>query len=223
MGTLSAIARGRPAHLALGLFEGVLVSVLPIEFNLLVIPAILILWAVAWIRSATAQERVGHRLKMLTAVGCTAIAALLPVKELDIRVGPMDYPEMSFGELEENLLKDWGISIQASDVRLYERRVAFVVPRRTSRREVMAMLARQTNTDLDIGYCGSGAFLLFGACPCFTRLRARDANPGLDAEQASVEHWVIARSFTAVSPGRRRGGWRESGRWRHGRPVRSPE
>lgn len=184
MGTLPAIARGRPAHLALGLFEGVLASVLPFEFNLLVIPAILILWAVASIRSATAQERAGHRLKMLTAVGCAFIAALLPVKELDIRVGPMDYPEMSFRELEENLLKDWGISIHASDSRLYERRVAFVVPRRASRREVMAMLARQTNTDLHIGYCGSGASLLFGACPCFTRLQARDATPERGADQA---------------------------------------
>lgn len=57
-------------------------------------------------------------------------------------------------------------------------RVAFSTGRRMTKRDVLKRLAHDTQTELHIGYCGTGETLLFGAYPSFTRLRGPGCQPG---------------------------------------------
>jgi hypothetical protein len=106
-----------------------------------------------------------------TVVGVvtTYIAAALPVKALDAKVPPLHFEQMRLGDLCEEL--DWHHHIWVhAEPENAMIQIAFSTERRMTKREVLEKLARDTGTELDIGYCGVGESLLFGAFPSFTRL-----------------------------------------------------
>ena len=99
----------------------------------------------------------------LTAVMLEAWASL-PVKWIDGRVGPFAYEEMTLAELCERIRDDHGMPLGLYDGSTGPT-LAFSVPERTSRREVLHKLARETNRRWRVGYCGTGRTLLWGMHP----------------------------------------------------------
>ena len=156
--------------LLVGLITGVILSILPMELVVLLVIVILILFCISWIRSKKPHKGRRHLVGAVTAVTIGVIATSLPVKNLDRKVGPMHYGPMTFEELTEALAKDWGVFAMPDD---YKGVIAgFETTEPLTRREVLEKLAQETNTELHIGYCGTGASLLFGAHPSFTTLRS---------------------------------------------------
>lgn len=160
-------------HGALGLVEGGIVSIMPFPLNFGFILLFLILWPVSIARSASRVKRIGHLLKMGVGVLTVVTAILLPVKQLDARVGPMRYDRISLYDLSRRLYADWSIHIMTYDAGVTNTFVTFATEKKMTRRQVLEKLAAETDSDLRILYCGSGATFLFGAHPSFTTLRPR--------------------------------------------------
>jgi hypothetical protein len=116
----------------------------------------------------------GWRCDAATVVPVTcivlAICACLPLKQLDVEVGPIAYDDLSLTELCDRLNADYGIICRVLDRRAQSRRLSFFTDQPLSRRKVLEKLSRDTNRPLHIGYCGTNATVLFGADPSFTYL-----------------------------------------------------
>ena len=165
-------------HAVLGLAEGALVSIMPLPINFGFILLFLILWPISLVRSVTPVERMGHLIKIGVGVMTVVVAILLPVKHLDGRVGPMDYEPMSLYELSRHLYEDWRIPTMIYDSGATNTFLTFRIDKRVSRRFVLDKLAKDTDRELRIRRCGTGATFLFGAHPSFTTLRPREAQSG---------------------------------------------
>jgi hypothetical protein len=103
-------------------------------------------------------------------VAVTVTAAVLPVKYLDNKVGPMQYGTMTLDELTNSLTRDWNIMV-TPDEQGRNKIINGFSAERLTQRKVLEKLARETNMELRIGYCGTGESLLYGAFPAFTTLR----------------------------------------------------
>jgi hypothetical protein len=59
------------------------------------------------------------------------------------------------------------------DSRFFERDISipFSTTKPMSRLKVLQKLAQETGGELQLGFCGTGATILFGAYPCFTTLK----------------------------------------------------
>lgn len=163
--------------LALGLLLGGFVSVLPLPFNYPAAAAIGVLGFVAWFRRR--ENIVWHRRATMlpTALATVVVAAVLPVKHLDKKVGPMTYQPMPLDSLTDSLRRDWRIPVRIFDAESRDQVMAFRTDRTMTRREVLEKLAHESSLELHIGYCGTGATFLFGAHPSFTSLRPKPVNP----------------------------------------------
>ncbi|MBI4680938.1 MAG: hypothetical protein HY753_06985 [Nitrospirae bacterium] len=159
----------------LGLVEGGIISVISQPISLWLILLFLLLWPISILRSASSVERIGHFIKIGIGVFTVVLAIFLPVKQLDGRVGPMHYERMSLYDLSRRLSKDWSIRIMPYDLNLDNTFLTFGTDKRMSRLKVLQKLAKETDSDLRIMYCGTGATFLFGASPSFTTLRPRKA------------------------------------------------
>lgn len=158
---------------ALGLAEGGIVSIISHPISLWLILLFLILWPISIMRSSSPGVRIGHFVKMGVGVFTVVLAIFLPVKQLDGRVGPMRYERMSLYDLSRHLSKDWDIRIMPYDPNAANTFVTFDTDRKMSRLKVLRKLAEESDSDLRIMYCGTGATFLFGAFPSFTTLRPR--------------------------------------------------
>lgn len=155
---------------ALGLAEGGLVSILPLPSNLLLIAILLASWPIALLRGVSTSRGMGHLIKMALAIAAVSAAMMLPVKHLDGQVGPMLYERISLDDLSRRLFVDWQISVTAYDAISADTFLTFRIDKPMSRRRVLEKLAQDTGWDLNYGYCGTGATILYGAYPSFTTL-----------------------------------------------------
>ncbi|HBO42993.1 MAG TPA: hypothetical protein DD670_03475 [Planctomycetaceae bacterium] len=160
---------GGCAELVVGAIIAVVLSILPFELFLLMVSALLITAIVL------AYRHVGKRGVTFIMALCVvlAVCALLPVKELDKKVGPIEYRNMTLFEVCEQLRIDHGIICLVLDSPAKECRISFLTDRPLSRRQVLQKLSKDTNRPLHIGYCGTGATLLFGGHPSFTYLEEK--------------------------------------------------
>lgn len=191
----------------LGLLLGGVVSVMLIELNLLLIP-LLVVWWVVRLSRIDRTRMASHVLVPVVAVCVVLIAMVLPVKNLDRRVGPMAYGQMPLEDLTQRLREDWGVSVMVWDWESRQRVVAFQTDRRMSRRELLHLLAERTDLELNIGYCGTSATFLFGAHPSFTSLRPADS-PSCDADADADDRGEAAEGGSdggGGGEGRRPGG-----------------
>ena len=162
-------------HGVLGLAEGGIISIMPAPFNFVFILLLLILWPISIMRSSSPVETIGHFIKIGVGILTVVLAIFLPIKQLDGRVGPMHYERMSLYDLSRQLYTDWSIRIMAYDPSATNTFVTFGTDKRMSRRKVLQKLAEETDSDLRIRYCGTGATFLFGADPSFTTFGPRRA------------------------------------------------
>jgi hypothetical protein len=129
----------------------------------------------------------GGRATLLIAGGIglatIVISIVLPVKQLDGRVGPFRYGRMSLEQLCETLGRNHSVLVMANRSIGTNVLDSFVTERVMSRREVLEKLAREADCELCIGYCGTGATFLFGAHPSFTRLNAREPRAVANSSQ----------------------------------------
>lgn len=159
----------------LGFVEGGLISVISYPLDLWLIILFLGLCLIFIMRAASSVQKAGHFLTLVVGVITVVLAILLPVKQLDGRVGPMQYERVTLYDLYPRLSKDWGVKIMPYDPHLDNTFVTFKTDKKMSRLEVLQKLAEETDSDLRIMYCGNGATFLFGAYPSFTTLRPRKA------------------------------------------------
>ena len=153
-------------HGLLGFAEGALVSVTPCPINALFCLLFLVLWPLSLVKSKSRLERYGHRVKIGVAVLTIVTAWVLPVKELDKKVGPMHYDNVTLDELCTKLDADWGINVfNIPDYNLIpaDPLVSFTTDIRMSRLQVLEKLAEATDRELRIWRCALGATFLFGA------------------------------------------------------------
>lgn len=126
---------------------------------------LLLLSALAWIPFLIWRERVraarygmhpGFAVRLGTIGVIVAIAAALPLKSEDQRVGPLAQSELTLGELAAN-----GITYPLFDATHASIRVRLPSSNPT-RREVMRAISDQTGFRTSIFHCGTGATVLFG-------------------------------------------------------------
>ncbi len=110
---------------------------------------------------------------ILTASVILIICAYMPIKQLDAKVDPIAYNNVSLAELCDRLYRDYGIVCCISDRSAQTYRLSFSTDRPLSQRAILEKLSCDTNRPLHIGYCGFGATILFGANPSFTYLGER--------------------------------------------------
>jgi hypothetical protein len=120
---------------------------------------------------------------VLAGLTVVIVAVLLPVKNLDRIVGPMHYGTMTMDELTRSLARDWRVFASPDYSASTNIVVAFSTSEPLTRREVLQKLARETGSEIRIGYCGTGATFLFGAHPSFTRLRMAQQNGPANGSQ----------------------------------------
>jgi hypothetical protein len=166
--------------LAVGIVLGLVLSVLPIAFFLLLSVALVI---AACIRMFTRNWRCDAVTGLAACVVLT-VCFFLPVKQLDVKVGPMAYPELSLSTLCDRLNADHGIICHVNGLSGHACRLSFSTKQPLSRREVLEKLSKETQRPLYIGYCGTSATILFGASPSFTYLGEQ---PTADKNRASQE------------------------------------
>jgi hypothetical protein len=154
-----------------GILIGGMLSVIPWEFALLLACGLLVLCYFRWRRSAGPDARRACVVGVLAGLTVVIVAVLLPVKNLDRIVGPMHYGTMTMDELTRSLARDWRVFASPDYSASTNVVVAFSTSEPLTRREVLQKLARETGSEIRIGYCGTGATFLFGAHPSFTRLR----------------------------------------------------
>jgi hypothetical protein len=115
--------------------------------------------------------------------------AFAPVKQLDRRVEPMHYEEMPLEHLTRALARDWKVIVRPDHLAAADMVLTFITSEPLTRREVLQKLAAETGGELQIRYCGTGATILFGAHPSFTRLRIAQPNDAPnDGPATSVEN-----------------------------------
>lgn len=148
---------------------------MPLPFNILLIIVFLIVWYVFDNRPPTKFDKTGHRLELGVGILTVVCAILLPIKQLDAKVGPMQYERMSLLDLHKRLFSDWKIMVMITDKSQTNIFLTFQTDRKMSRREVLQKLAKETDTDLRIMCDGTGATFLFGADPSFTMLKQKSA------------------------------------------------
>ena len=82
-------------HVALGFVSGVVISLMPLELMLLVVPGLLIAGMLAAKRRPPGSALTSYVLAGIAGLGAISLAILLPVKQLDRRVGPIHCERMS--------------------------------------------------------------------------------------------------------------------------------
>lgn len=150
--------------IALGLML-IAIPLIPIVVPVLSIALLIVL--------AIRVRRLGWRcdaVAVLAVCIVLAVCAFLPVKQLDVEVGPIAYGEMSLFELCNRLRADHGIICRPPYKSGQTHRLTFFTDRPLSRRKVLEKLSRDANMPLHIGYCGTNATILFGGYPSFTYL-----------------------------------------------------
>lgn len=139
---------------------GIVTSVLPLELMLLFVPPVLIayplirlsLWRDAF------DKRIDVVLPLVALVMTIAICAELPFKYVDLHRVELTADCTTIGELKHAL------RLRTEQTELDAKTVCFT-ERSPTLRTVRDELERQTNTTLQLGYCGNGASFLFGAYP----------------------------------------------------------
>lgn len=172
----------RPRRVALsgilfGIIVGALVSLLPIPENIVAAAIVVTAWIAIRIRRGA--QFTGRAVAGAAAVGAVmvVVATIAPVKQLDGVVPPVRYEHMSLAELCDSLARDHRVFVKPEEAVRAQPVLTFTTERPMTRREVLQKLASDTGTHLDILYCGTGANLVFGAHPSFTRLRTVERAP----------------------------------------------
>lgn len=169
--------RATVSGICFGLVVGALVAILPLPINLIMAVVVLVVWTVVRIcrRAQFTTRAIGVAAGVATITVLAAIVA--PLKQLDGVVPPLHYGHMSLDQVCDSLARDHRVFVSPDESARAQVVAAFTTDRPMTRREVLQKLARDTGTRLDIGYCGFGATLLFGAHPSFTRLRSVERPP----------------------------------------------
>jgi hypothetical protein len=189
-------------HVAFGFAAGAITSIVPIELGILVVPGFLILWIFAASRRPPGRGLTSYVMAGIAALFTISIAALLPVKQLDRKVGPIGYERMSLDGLCQALSRDYRVFARAPYPQGTNLFLAFRTDREMTRREVLQKLAADTDCDLRIGYCGSGASFLFGSHPSFTSLNVKVAQPDGAANRSQPALPETNRTSAAAGSGR---------------------
>jgi hypothetical protein len=161
-------------ELGVGIVLGLLLSVVPFIALLLLSMVSL---AVVGVRLCIYGWRRDVVTILATCIVLT-ICAFLPVKQLDVMVGPIAYNDLSLPELCDRLYADYGIICHVLDEHAQTCRLSFFTNQPLSRRKVLEKLSKDMNRPLHIGYCGTNATVLFGAYPSFTYLGTEKGNKG---------------------------------------------
>lgn len=170
--------RTLPTDLLFGVVLGAVVSILPLPINVV---AALVLVVMRMIFRKYRQVPVSWSNSFVvsaTVLGTVLVAMALPVKQLDGVVPPLRYGRMPLAQLCDALVKDHRIFVRPEYQTNAKMIVTFSTDRAMTKKKVLQKLAEDTGTELHIGYCGTGANLLFGAHPSFTRLRGVGRKPG---------------------------------------------
>jgi len=158
------------ATFAVGAVIGTILSISPLFIVLMLGSPLLCVVIVRLSRLPIRRDA----LVALSAYFVLAICHYLPVKYLDVKVGPIVYENVTLTQLCERLREDYGVICLVPDVLNQGDRLSFCTRQRLSRRDVLRKLSAETGRPLHILYCGTGATILFGSHPSFTYLGEPD-------------------------------------------------
>ena len=152
-----------------GTFLGVCIAVPPMELAAPLTLGVLIL---ALIRLVRDRERRAVRLAVgiPSAVVVVAVCAALPYKWMDEEVGPVQYDNVAVADLCNGLYAEHGLRCRLRVMDPHGQMISVHTDEPMSRREVLEKLAAETGTEINVGYCGNGASVLYGAYPIFVNL-----------------------------------------------------
>jgi hypothetical protein len=195
----SLIFRTKNSQIALGVALGLLLAVQP---PYVFIPLFLAIVIVVCTRACIVKWTcdVVAVLAMLLAL---TTCHFLPTKQLDVKVGPIAYPDMPLSELCTRLYQDYGIHCFVWDLSARTDRLTFSTPCTLSRRRVLEKLSHDTDRPLRIGYCGSEASILFGASPSFTTLGPKRLSDDTDDTRPQEQQGVKPPTEDAGPPDRK--------------------
>lgn len=94
--------------------------------------------------------------------------------KLDQKVGPFHYGQMSIDELCQKLRSDHRVLVRADRETGTRMMANFGTDRSMSRRAVLEKLTRESDCDLCIGYCGTGATFPFWSSPQLHDIASQD-------------------------------------------------
>ncbi|MDO8944873.1 MAG: hypothetical protein Q7U75_16955, partial [Desulfobacterales bacterium] len=171
---------------------GAITSIVPIELGVVVGPGLEILWIFVASRRPTDVALTSYVMAGIAALATISLAALTPVKHLDREVGPIGYERMSLDDLCHALARDYRVFARAPYPQGTTQFLAFHTDRKMTKRDVLTQLAADTDCDLHIGYCGSGASFLFGSHPSFTRLNVKLAQQFASPEPPPADPSSVA-------------------------------
>jgi hypothetical protein len=163
--------------ISVGIIVGAVVSALPMPTNILAAAIMVTVWLIVRKRRRAQFTTRAIAIAAAVVIVSVRIAIVLPVKQLDGVVPPLHYEHVSLVAVCNSLARDHQVFVSPDDSVRARAVVTFTTDRPMTRREVLQKLAHATGTRLDIGYCGTGATLLWGAHPSFTRLRSADGPP----------------------------------------------
>jgi hypothetical protein len=131
----------------------------------------------------------GRRDALPALITCLVVTFcfFLPTKQLDAKVGPIAYDDISLSGLCDRLREDYGIICRVPDRPGQACRLSFFTDRPLSRRKVLEKLSKETDRPLCIGFCATNATILFGAYPSFTYLGPERAAPTRVAGRKNLE------------------------------------
>jgi hypothetical protein len=161
-------------QVAAGLCVGMILSIVPLEGVVLVVPGLLF----GWLWSLRRRPAVCERIRYWPGIGAAGLvvvtAVVLPVKHLDKVVAPVRFEWQSLDSLCHALYGSRRIMVSAPYPEGTNVLLAFEIDHPMTKREVLEKLAADSGCELHLGYCGSGATLLFGSHPSFTSLRMKN-------------------------------------------------
>jgi hypothetical protein len=151
---------------AVGVAAGLLISICPVPLLLLVLPAMLVIFL------ARPRNLSFRSAAVTTSMTCVVLVVCyqLPVKYLDVKVGPISYEHVTLAELCRQLQEDHGIICHVPDASDITERLSFSTYHPLSRRDILQRLSETTRRPLHVRYCATSATILFGAYPSFTYL-----------------------------------------------------
>jgi len=171
------------AWLAAGGAAGCALSITPAMFLVPLLIVAIIAFIIAFRSPRYATRRLVRLMCPLAAVGVVLVAAWLPTKPLDRRIGPVHYPPMTISALAEALRRDHGLNIDVRRMADTSLMVALETDTAVAQGALLDRLGALTQHDWHWLTCPNGSTILWGSHPDVIIIRQwEEAQPSVGGD-----------------------------------------